>query len=538
MSMGKNRVKTKSFIIISIILIIGIIAYQYSVNLNINNQPPSNKWGKGKFLDQAYISATPAIIKEDKNYIIAYNDKNKLKILVIDYLGHKKKEKSLGIKANSINGIILVKDKENNFYIEYVGKHSNSNSSERIKLDKNFNIIKRENIGELRELKQINDNMILRTYEDSVEFIDIKTGNKKSVKVPSAGGISGIDYNGKYVICYTGQEVQEVTQMCTFYENGEFSHSRDLFNMIVRFGQVTPETKFAIEDGIMYFFVPKTGGDIVYQIPIDNIPQNKDEFKYKFKELKFPGIGLKKINSANCINGKAKILVEGIRIFGINKEQDDVMEYRLSNGKYEQEGILSKSKQLSTFANICEEIGIYCDFQAKSDEGFECPYNLYMTSTNEQYKKENNELKKFEKSMSLQETVTGVTYSIISILLIGAAWIFPGLTLMGIFTLLLSRFSDKQRKGIYIGVLVVTTFIKVLSMYVSVYKNSFMFLPKELVSPMVGVFILVCISLFCYVYSYLFYREFTEDLPVAKYLPFLVMDTFISVLIFSPYIIN
>lgn len=288
----------------------------------------------------------------------------------------------------------------------------------------------------------------------------------------------------------------------------------------------------------MYFFVPKTGGDIVYQIPIDNIPKNKDEFKYKFKELKFPGIGLKKINSANCINGKAKILVEGRRIFGINKEQDDVMEYRLSNGKYEQEGILSKSKQLSTFANICGEIGIYCDFQAKSDEGFECPYNLYMTSTNEQYKKENNKLKKFEKSMSLQETVTGVTYSIISILLIGAAWIFPGLTLMGIFTLLLSRFSDKQRKGIYIGVLVVTTFIKVLSMYVSVYKNSFMFLPKELVSPMVGVFILVCISLFCYVYSYLFYREFTEDLPVAKYLPFLVMDTFISVLIFSPYIIN
>ncbi|WP_035293030.1 hypothetical protein [Clostridium sp. KNHs214] len=536
--MKKCRVMTKSFIIISIILMVGIIAYQYSVNLNINNQPPSNKWGKGKFLGQAYISTTPAIIKEGKNYIITYNDKNKLKILVLDALGHKKKEKSLDIKESCINGIILVKDKENNFYIEYVGNYSKTNSSERIKLDKDFNIIKRENIAGLIAVKQINDNMILRTYGDSVEFMDVKTGNRKSLKVSSAGGLSGVDYNGKYAICYTGQDVQEVTQMCVFYENGKFSDVRNLFNMIVRFGQSKPDTKFAIDDGVMYFFVPKIGGDIVYEIPIDKIIENKDEFKYKFKKVKFPGIALRKINSTNYTDGKAKILVEGSRIFGINRKHDDVMEYSLSNGKCEQEGSLSKSKQLSTFANICGEIGIYCDFQAKADEGFSCPYNLYMTSTNEQYKKENNGLKKIEKNLSIGETVTGVAYSIVSILLVGAAWIFPGLTLMGIFTLLLSRFSDKQRKGIYIGVLVATTTIKALAIYVSVYKNSFMFLPKELTSPMVGMLILVCISVFCYVYSYLFYREFTEDLPVARYLPFLVGDTFLSLLIFSPYIIN
>jgi hypothetical protein len=116
---GGKKMKKKMYIISFVVLFFTIIGFQYKVEYDIRSQPPSDTWSKEVVIGKGNVTTYPKILKKDKNNIVAFNDGDKLQLVVTDELGKKIMEKTFETKATLVKEVNLMKA-QGFFYLSYI----------------------------------------------------------------------------------------------------------------------------------------------------------------------------------------------------------------------------------------------------------------------------------------------------------------------------------------------------------------------------------------------------------------------------------
>lgn len=522
--------KTKKFfLIITVLLAVVILGTQYKLNYDINKEPPSKKWGKGKSLGEANVNSYVKIQKHGEKYVLAISDKKKIKVMEIDSLGNKIKEKDIPVKDEIINSITLMKAKGDEYFVSWDSKKLENNEESYVILDKELNKVKSNKIIGVNETFQIDDSILVRAYDEYIELYDSATENTQKASIGKADFIRGakIAKDNYLIMSVTGDGL---IKYCN-YKSGKLTEPKVATALNLSTGQTIMNSTLGIDDKYAYLLLHKKTKfgfeSEKYNFKLDNME------KYSRKKLELPGVDeVKDVMYVSTENGSAKFLAGVSRYFGIKKQYEDIAEFYIKDNKITLGDFISKSRNVSSYGATKGDISVYCDYIPESEN-----HKVYMTSLKDEFKKENNVMKKEEKTTSFQDTLQGILYSFVYIIVLGMKWILPALVAIGIISFLEYKLSKKTKKLLYIATAVMTFLIKYQTIYTTNYKLYSYYLPKQLSSAVLGFVICLIISAVFYLFGYLSYREDLDAMPVAKFIPYLMLDSIFTLLVFAPFML-
>ncbi|WP_373898869.1 hypothetical protein ACER0A_004595 [Haloimpatiens sp. FM7315] len=527
--MKKIRNENKVFLVAVVAIIICILAFQYNINFGINKNPPSVKWGKGLKISEAKVNTYPLIIKEDKGYLVAINNEDKVKIMKFNSAAVKLSEKEFKINSSIISNLNFIKNHEGNYIISYDSKKVSGSEENLIKLDENLNKISEETINGVNESSQIDDKIIIRGYEDSIQVVNMQKNENLKVKANKVIMSRGVKINdNNYLIVYL---TQNGALNAFNYEDNKITSQKELFTFNLSPNQIIINSALG------------TDGNKIYLIMCKKVKNNFQTDKYVFdinkmseftyEKLRVPNIyDINDVKFVQNEDGKALFLVGGSRDFGIKKTYTDVFEMYVKDNKVSIGSFLSKSSQVTVFPALSKDIAIYCDYNPSKEN-----HNVYIASTNQDFKEKNNKVSSLERKLAFLDTLQGFMYSLTYLLIIGLKWIIPSAVIMCIISLFEYKINVKWKKRIYIIASIVTFLIKAKTIQYTNYKVYAYYLPKALMSPILGVLINLMFSLVCYSYGYYKYKDDLEAMPVVKFIPYVLLDSIFTLLVFAPYML-
>lgn len=528
--MGKNSRK-RCFIGIVICVAAIIIALQYKLNIEINKQPPSSKWGKGRYLTNVSSIADPKILKSGKDYVVAVDNGKKIKVLKIDYLGKVLKESNIKVDGEKITNINLGRLKNGHYYIEALAMYGMNFTYE---LDENFKVVQSKKMSQVLEATQADEKIFLRAGEDYLEILNLSTGKINKIKAEAPINIGAAKYKDKYVITYMNSKQPIKEQKYFYYKDGKLSDSKKLFQMTTFMFYANPKITMAHDGRYMHFMaISYSKRGEVYKKYTFDLENPKFEEQTQGEIIEIPEFkSIKRFKSEGYYDSKARFFVEGLRDFGTKKEYEDIGEFTIKGEKISPTTMITKSYDTDTHSCAIDDIVVYSEFSPEGNG----VYDLYMTSKNNEFKALNNNLTKKEKSIAIQDTLQGIAYIFIYILLLATRWIIPALIFMGIFTLVQYRINPKLHGFIFAIGLIFAAGIKTFSIYSISYNRFKYYLPSEISSPWIGIVFNLLISFLCYFYALKVYKEDMDALPSLHSLPALVLDSLLTLLIFTPYL--
>ncbi|WP_035288081.1 hypothetical protein [Clostridium sp. KNHs214] len=525
------RLKKKWFISIIICVAVLIIALQYKLNIKINNQPPSPQWAKGKYLTNVSSITDPKILKSGKDYIVAIDNEKEIKVLKIDYLGKVLKKSNFKLDAEKIRNINLGRLKNGHYYIEALAMYGLNFTYE---LDENFKVIQSKKMSGVTEASQADESIFVRAGEDYLEILNLSTGRIDKIKAESPINIGAAKYKDKYIITYMNNKEAVKEQSYFYYKDGKLSESKKLFQMPTFMFYSNPKVSMAHDGRYMHFMTISYNkkGEVYKKYTFD-LEKPKIEEDLHGKIVEFPEFkSINRFKPEGYYDGKARFFIEGLRDFGTKKEYEDMGEFTVKGDEISPTTMITKSYDTDTYNCAIDDIIIYSEFSSKGN-GL---YDVYMTSQNNEFKALNNNLTKTEKSIAIQDTFQGVAYIVIYILLLGTRWIIPALVFMGIFTLVQYRINPKLYGVIFAVGLTLTAAIKTFVIYRVSYGRFKYYLPSGISFPWVGILFNLIISFMCYFYALKVYKEDIDALPSLHSLPAVVLDSVLTLLIFTPYL--
>jgi hypothetical protein len=168
--LAMKKIKNKSGIIV-ILVFFTILILHYFYNYNLYKQPPSTLWSKEVKVGNGHVLNNPLIIKEQDRLIVAYDDEKSLHLTATDLNGKLLLNKTFEVNEEFIKDILFLKTKDG-----YILGSSSTKSSvgylEKFILDKDFNLVKKENIEGLNNTNQIDDSNYTIAYNDKIELIN------------------------------------------------------------------------------------------------------------------------------------------------------------------------------------------------------------------------------------------------------------------------------------------------------------------------------------------------------------------------------
>ncbi|WP_138202814.1 hypothetical protein [Haloimpatiens lingqiaonensis] len=517
------------FLLVTVVLAVAILAVQYKINYDINKEPPSQKWGKGKFLGQYKVNSYPKIQIEGDKYLLAIGDKSKVRVIKIDNMGNKVGEKEIPVKDEIINNVTFLKAKGDNYFLSWDSRKLEANEEGYVILDKDLNKVKDGKISGVNQTVQLDDSTLIRAYDGWIEVEDLLTGDRQKSNIAKSDFISGAKISkDNYLIMSVTKD--GMIKYCTS-KGGNLGEPKVAASLNLSTGQAILNTTVGIDNKYAYLILHKKT-KFGFEAEKYNFPL-EDMAKYSRGKMELPGIDeVRDVTYVSTENGTAKFLAGVSRYFGIKKQYEDIAEFYIKENKITMGDFVSKSRNVSSYGSSKGDVAVYCDYMPKNED-----YKVYVTSLKDAFKNENNGLKREEKDIAFQDTLQGFVYSFVYIIVLGIKWILPALMLIGLISFLEYKFSKKTKKLLYIGTAIITFLIKYEAIYSTNYKKYAYYLPEKFSSVTLGFFICLILSVTFYSFGYLSYKDDLDAMPVAKFIPYLLLDSIFTLMVFAPFML-
>lgn len=519
---------SKKFYIRAIICFgVAIILFQFGINIHYRIKPPSNKWSKEVLISSVNIRLSPKIIKYNNNYVIVYNENDGIKAIVVDKLGNKLKEKVIINSKKNILDIDLFTSK-GYLYITWLQISKNRNDIECLKLDNKFNVSNETEFRNVESKIGIGNDILAIAYNNRIELIDMQKNKKYSVTAKWPSYLSGIAASkNNYMISYKENDGK-------FYyltiKNGAISKPKyaGSFGESTKISFIKATLTSDKENGYIVVEYRYEGSYGLSKILAFSL-KNNNTFR---RDLYVQGTASSIGNSiAYNNNGNAAIISESERVFRRKEIFNDIVQINIKSG----EGIdmipISRNKEYSMYPAGCDDIVIYYDLESQNK------YNLYMTSTNEAFKKAHNGIRLSEIKLALQDTIQGIVFSIIDVINYGSTWILISICFAAVVSLFEYRVCEENRKYLFIITYLFSFCVKAFFVHYISYNIYKYFIPTYM--PFyVALILLFIISLLCGSYGYIKYKNSMQsDIIALNFTQAILMDTLLTQLIFVPFLL-
>jgi hypothetical protein len=517
--------KKKRYIISFIVMFILILGFQYKVEYDIRSQTPSDKWSKEVAIGKADVNTYPKILKNEKDNIIAFNDGDKVQIVVADDLGKKIKEKTFETKSGLVKEVNLLKG-QGFFYLSFSIYENGANILKTIKLDKELNEVEQTKIENITETCQIGEEILIVGFKDKIEVLDMSKNSKLNLNVKGATLFSGVETEKGFMVTYANGE--EGFKYVTV-ENGVVSIPKlaGVFNKTGNLTLLRAATSSDGENGYLLVEYSVKGefvGTRILRFALDGSSENPSELYINNNKNVYNVIG-------TCSKEGARFFATTDRLFGTKDWQQSIVDFTLKGDKVASYTYASRLDKLTIYPAISGDTIVYCGYSKPGEFG------VYLAAQNDEFKKINNVHLPIEKEQAALNTLQGFIYSLVYIIY-PIKWIMPIGLIIAIMTFFSYSFTDEKKKLYFLLICIVSSALKVAVVLSNSYGDNLYLLPQILAHKWVGVLISIGISAMCYFAGYNRYKEDLEGMPISSFFIALTLDAMLTMMIFVPYFLT
>lgn len=519
---------------------------QFYENYLFRIQPPSEEWSKEVVISSGKVKNTPKIIKYRDMYIVAHDDRDKIKVISLDKMGKILGEKVFPGGDELLLDLNLLTD-GNSIFINWIYSKNTMKNIVNLKLDKDLKQLRKWEIQDVRDTYQINNNLMAISSPGRMEVLDFSNGTSSYVDINYASKLTSTKTKKGYLIVYYDLEnFKYIT-----YSDGKLSEPELIMFRPISSREMLINTAVACDDENGYLIIDKRMKNvygatsfITFPLEVDINAEKKLEGYGNFHYD--PGIGYERnlglgqytdftFNPLSVASGEeARFLIGAARTYGNSQRQFDIMDFKFKNGKVIEHTFIDKTREGSTMPWINEEIVVFCNQTAFGQ------YNICITSQNEAFKNVNNAVRLSEIKLALLDTLTSLGNSIFGLFTIGIRWILPVLFLISIVTLFGYKLSVKNKKILFAGICIIAGGLKIILAKNLYYGSYISVLPEYLRSSLIGIIIFCVISIMSYLYGYTKYiralRNNPDVMPIFTFIIAIVIDSILTQFVYSPYI--
>ena len=515
--------KNKIFLSIFAAIFAVILAFEYNFNYKYQQQPPSQKWSKEVLIANTNSSTCPEIIKTDSGSIIVYQDGDKIKAAVLDKLGKVKITKAFDAEGTFVGSISIIKG-INNYKLAWSVMSSSIHSVCLLTLDDNLNEIDRSIIKNAAECKKVDENAMIITCDDRIEFINTKYKNDLSVKVSNPSLVCGTNNGSEYFISYYSNEDFNYLTI----KNGIPGASKKIIRYLPQSFTIMLNPAFACDDKYGYIlFENRQKGEFgnlkSITFKLDGSSCNVNDFSMKFIGSMF--------SPYTISSGESAVFAAGAeRTYAKKHGQFDTIDFTMKNGEMTEYNFMSRTDDTTLETAVDKDMAVFLDSNSENS------YKIYITSTDPEFKKVHNTPMSFEKLNAFYETLTGLLTSIVFILTLGMVWILPGFALISLMTLFSFSMRPKKKIIIYSIIYIIMSSIKIYMVYYMYYNNYSYAMPPILSNTFTGILLAAVISLLSLLYGLGLYKKNIYVIPAKYFAISIAIDSLLTQLLFVPFI--
>ncbi|WP_010293947.1 threonine/serine exporter family protein [Clostridium senegalense] len=516
--------KKRRIYIGGLVLLTGIILIlNYITSLGYYKSPPSKIWSKEVIVGEGVIKNPAPILKDEEKVIVGYDDKDKLKISITDSVGKIIDEKAYDIDEDFIMGTSLCKSKDG-YWFSFTSTKNSVGYMETLILDENFNKKDSKKIEDIIEMKQLDDNLILICTSDKIEVINTKTEEIKELDEKGVSMISSVKLKDKYLITFLEKQTN---LKAVIFENNQFNIVKDIKELPKMQNVVYSNMACSADDKYGYILLEEETKGVFSGSKLIKYGLNNNEVD--ISKLRVNNSEEVYYNKGFYSEKGARFLATTPRLFGKKDYQENIIDYIINDGKVKEFSYVTRLRELCIYPYINGDIASFVSF--KNDKKF----NINIASTNEDFKKINNESRKEEYSQALIATVQGIAYSFSYLFVLAIKWLIPVFVIGGIVSFFDYSFTKEKRAKSFIVLACFAIIAKCYAIITTVYGSYKMLLPQFISNTIVGTIVCLIIGALSYGLGYNFYKKDTEILTLIPLSISLIIDSIITLLIFVPY---
>lgn len=486
--------------------------------------PPSNKWAKEIEISKAKSKSYPKVIKIKENYLVAFDDGNEIKLVTIDKLGNKLNEKSINAMDEMVRNLSLITD-GNDIYLSWIISNSGAKSLIQAKLDGELNLLNTIQYLDVYDSVQIGDSVIAISTVDRIEILDVRNNKKYTINENKSTHLAGAEANGKIMLSYLigDNEFKYITITNNIIKSENIGTvGKGVFDS---FGDVA----LSFDDKYGYLLVEnKVKGQFGNIIAI---VFNLDGSNYNISKLKVGYIRYL-YNPQIVSAGERAVFVSGSeRKVGKKDEQYDIVEFAMDGEEIKEYNYVSKTSKPSMMPYYYDNYVAFADYLG---EGI---YKISLTSSLEEFKEIYNKVRPIERLEAFYKTFITIINSLLYIFIYGISWIFVGLLLVSIFMFFQYSLKDSKKLLTFVLIYIMTIVAKIYTVYRISYITFSNLLPSYMSNIIIGIFINIIISLLTLKHGYDNYKNNIYESPFMPFSKALIIDTFLTQLVFVPFII-
>ena len=521
--MSDKRSKYIGWIAI-LVLFLGIVFFNYSENKKIYNSVPSQKWSKEVVIGNGNSKNSPKFIKKDNKIILGYDNLNEVKISSIDNLGKKEVEKTYKIDEDFLLGTSFTKVKDG-YVFAYNSTTEGKPYMGKVYLNEDLEKIDEKKEENITNIVQLDDNLVVLSDESKIIVRNTEKESEIKLDVKNASNIAVCKLKDKYMICFV-ENKSELNSVLV--ENGQFK-DRKLVLRMSQSGRINYDNFACSSDGTFGYVILEernrgeyTGTDIIpFKLQGNEVGELKKLTVNGYNEV-YNNIGLYSEEGERFM-GTIPINKQG------DKEQETIVDYVIENGEIKSFDNVSRLREMCISPYVQDDVIAYLSYNKEDN------YNINIASTNDQFKSLNNGVRSEDSKLAINHTIEQIAYAISYILIIGLHWCVPALFLCAVVSFFDYKIKVKGKFIAFISIGALVIGLKSLEMYRQVYAINRQ-LPAMLSNATVGIIICAVISLVSYMVGYNRCKRDEESPFIANFGIALLIDTILTLILFTPYI--
>ncbi|MCX7903471.1 MAG: hypothetical protein N2486_03060 [Caloramator sp.] len=486
--------------------------------------PPSNKWAKEIEISKARLKSYPKVLKMKENYLIAFDDAQNIDLVTIDKLGNRINEKSINAMDEMVRNLSLITDGKN-IYVSWIISNSGVKSLIQVKLDEALNVLNTTQYFNICDTAQIGDSILAISTVDKIEILDVKNNKKYSIDESRATHLAGAEADGKVMLAYLiGENEFKYVIINNGVAKSEYigTVGKGVFDS---FG----DSALSFDDKYGYLLVENKvkgqyGNIIAIVFDLDGNNYNISKLKVGYIRYLY--------NPQTVSSGERAVFVAGSeRKVGKKDEQYDIVEFVMDGEEIKEYNYVSKTSKPSMMPYYYDNYIAFADYLG---EGI---YKINLTSSTEEFKEIYNKIRPIERFEAFYKTFITIINSLLYIFIYGISWIFVGLLLVSIFMFFQYSLKDSKKLLTFVLIYLMTIVAKIYTVYRISYITFSNLLPSYMSNIMIGIFINIIISLLALKHGYDDYKNNIYESPFMPFSKALIIDTFLTQLVFVPFII-
>lgn len=542
--------KGKSFHIKAILIFISIFSFHYYLNYREAIKPPSEVWAKEVLISKGDIKQYPALTGYNDNYIVVHQNGDDIKVIEVDKLGNTLKESTFKADGKEPRDLGVVTDNKN-IYITYMLTDMYYNTAKILKLNDNLELIETKQIDNMRSKLDISENILCIFYDDHIEFIDFLKNSSSRINLNNKAEMpTSIPYKDKYLIGYITDEKQY--KYFFMDGNGHITEPKFAFNVNNRPYSIFTSNTISYKDNdifavIEYLYKSQAFFVQTFKFSLDKDDVCRSDFRlmenYTNDSNDLMNFDVDVNNLSNYPNQEGLIIGScGRKTFKM-KEQPDIVEISIEDNKNSLNGVfgnkygaviknaVSNSRNNSVYPVSYKNVIVFCE-PIGNDKS-----NVYITSKDKEFKEVNNKSRPSEAIDSLLATSESMLLGMAYVMIYGALWIIPSLSIISLISIIEFKFNENMRKILFIFTYSLAYLLKLYFINKLFYVDQGILIPSFF-SLNVGIACTLLISLVCLSYGY---KDYSENLDynviVLSFSKPILIDSLLTLLLFVGFII-